>query len=82
MRCASPDCVVGTQKKGTEFTLICVAEVRSFKFADDKIKHDSESAMPVVNVWRISIVPRFNHPPHLIPQFPRSRSFNFPFQCL
>jgi hypothetical protein len=57
MRCASPDCVVGTQKKDTEVTLNGVAEVRTSKSADVRIKHDSESAMSFVNGGRISIVP-------------------------
>lgn len=57
MKCASPDCVVGTQKKDTEVTQNGVAEVTTSKSADVRRKHDSESAMPVVNDGRMSIVP-------------------------
>ena len=57
MSCASPDCVVGTQKKDTEVTLNGVAEVRSSKSADIRIKHDSDSANSVANGGRTSIVP-------------------------
>lgn len=57
MRCASPDCAVGTRKKDTEVTLNGVAEVTTSKSADVRRKHDSESAMSVVNGGRISIVP-------------------------
>jgi len=56
MSCASPDCVDGTQKEDTEVILNGVAEVRTSKSADVRIKHDSESAMTVVNGGRISIV--------------------------
>ena len=56
-RCASSDCVVGTQKKGTEITLKDVAEERTSKSAHVTIKHDSESEMSVVNGGRISILP-------------------------
>ena len=58
MRCASPDCVVGTQKKDTEVTLNGVAAaVTTSKCADVRRKQDSESAISVMNVGRISIVP-------------------------
>lgn len=57
VRCASPDCVVGTQKKDTEVTLNGVAEVTTSKSAGVRRKHDSESAMSVVNGGRRSIVP-------------------------
>ena len=57
MSCASSDCVVGTQKEDTEVTLNGVAEVRTSKSANVRIKHDSESAMSVVNVGRMTIVP-------------------------
>ena len=56
MRCASPDCVDGTQKEDTEVTLNGVAEVSTSNSADVRITHDSESAMTVVNDGRISIV--------------------------
>ena len=48
MRCASQDCVVGTQKKDTEVTLNGLEVVRTSKYADDNIKHDSKSAMSFV----------------------------------
>jgi hypothetical protein len=57
MSCASPDCVVGTQKKDTEVKLNGVAEVRTSKSADGRMKHYSESATSVENGRRISIVP-------------------------
>ena len=51
-RCASSDCVVGTQKKGTEITLKDVAEERTSKSAHVTIKHDSESEMSVVQLLK------------------------------
>jgi hypothetical protein len=57
MKCASSHCVVGTQKEDTEVTLKGVAEVRTSKSADVRKKHDSESAMSVMNCGRISILP-------------------------
>jgi len=57
MRCASPDCVVGTQTKDAEVTMNGVAEVTTSRPADVRKKHDSESAMSVVNGARMSIVP-------------------------
>ena len=56
-RCASPDCVVGTQKKDPEVTLNGIAEVRTSKPADVTKKPDSQSAMSVENGGRKSIVP-------------------------
>jgi hypothetical protein len=57
MRCASPDCVFGTQKKETEVTLNGVADVRSSKSADVRIKHDTDSAISDLNCGRISTLP-------------------------
>jgi hypothetical protein len=57
MRCASPDCVVGTQKKDTEVTLNGVAEVTTSNSADVRRKHDSESAMSIVSGERMFSVP-------------------------
>lgn len=57
VRCAPLDCVVGTQKKDTEVTLNGVAEVTTSDVADVRRKHDSESAMSVMNGGRISNVP-------------------------
>ena len=57
MRCASTDCVFGTQKKETEVTLNGVADVRSSRSADVRIKHDSDSAISDLNCGRISTLP-------------------------
>ena len=57
MRSASEDCVAAIQKEDTEVTLKGVAEVRTSKSADFRKKHDSESAMSVMNCGRISILP-------------------------
>jgi len=57
MRCASPDCVVGTQKKDTEFKLNGVAEVRTSKSEDVRIKDDSYSVISDLNCGRISTLP-------------------------
>jgi hypothetical protein len=57
MRCAPLDCVVGMQKKDTEVTLNGVAEETTSGTAGVRRKHDSESAMSIVNGRRISDVP-------------------------
>ena len=56
-RCASLDCIAETQTKDTEVTLNGVAELTTSNSADVRKKHESESAVSIVNGGRISNVP-------------------------